>query len=185
MGERTNCSNSAGKYIHPTILVAWTQSVYDRKSLRAKETIPSPVAWCNPTPQMPKSVLWCASECGLGLEFQDPKMELLYHNIRPYFGDRSPYLGLICRRSLQFRILEWPLISGHDLHCQAEASGSFNASHPEFPKELFKWWAMMGRWAGNLTGTKCPQTQSCQVFGKVNSWRQDWDGQKMRYPPEA
>jgi hypothetical protein len=26
-------------------------------------------------------------------EFQDPKMELLYH-IRPYFGGISPYIGL-------------------------------------------------------------------------------------------
>ena len=27
-------------------------------------------------------------------EFQDPKMEVLYH-IRPYFGGISPYIGLI------------------------------------------------------------------------------------------
>ena len=67
MGERTNYSDSEWKTIHPTILVAWKQSVYDRKSLSAKETIPSLVAWCNPPPPMPKSTLWCAWECGLGL----------------------------------------------------------------------------------------------------------------------
>ena len=45
-------------------------------------------------------------------EFQDPKMEVLYH-IRPYFaGDiplHRPYIGLIYGRYLQFRILKWPL----------------------------------------------------------------------------
>ena len=46
-------------------------------------------------------------------EFQDPKMEVLYH-IRPYFaGDiplHKPYIGLIYGRYLQFRFLKWPLI---------------------------------------------------------------------------
>ena len=42
-------------------------------------------------------------------EFQDPKMEVLYH-IRPYFGGIFPYIGLIYGRYLQFRFLEWPLI---------------------------------------------------------------------------
>jgi len=45
-------------------------------------------------------------------EFQDPKMEVLYH-IRPYFaGDiplHRPYIGLIYGRYLQFRILKFPL----------------------------------------------------------------------------
>ena len=41
-------------------------------------------------------------------EFQDPKMEVLYH-IRPYFECISPCIGLIYGRYLQFRILEWPL----------------------------------------------------------------------------
>jgi len=41
-------------------------------------------------------------------EFQDPKMEVLYH-IRPYFGGISPYIGLIDGRYLQFRFLKWPL----------------------------------------------------------------------------
>ena len=48
-------------------------------------------------------------------EFQDPKMEVLYH-IRPYFvgicGDillHRPYRGLIYGRYLQFRFLKWPL----------------------------------------------------------------------------
>ena len=41
-------------------------------------------------------------------EFQDPKMEVLYH-IRPYFGAIFPYIGLIYGRYLQFRFLEWPL----------------------------------------------------------------------------
>ena len=49
-------------------------------------------------------------------EFQDPKMEVLYH-IRPYFGGISPYIALkhrpkIYGRYLQFRFLEWPLIMG-------------------------------------------------------------------------
>ena len=44
-------------------------------------------------------------------EFQDPKMEVLYH-IRPYFGGIFPYIGLIYGRYLQFRFLEWPLICG-------------------------------------------------------------------------
>ena len=45
-------------------------------------------------------------------EFQDPKMEVLYH-IRPYFGGIFPYIGLIYGRYLQFRFLEWPLILVH------------------------------------------------------------------------
>ena len=42
-------------------------------------------------------------------EFQDPKMEVLYH-IRPYFGGMPPYIGLIYGRYLHFRILKFPLI---------------------------------------------------------------------------
>ena len=45
-------------------------------------------------------------------EFQDPKMEVLYH-IRPYFVGIFPdigYIGLIYCRYLQFRFLKWPLI---------------------------------------------------------------------------
>ena len=48
-------------------------------------------------------------------EFQDPKMEVLYH-IRPYFGGDIPwnlgltYIGLIYGRYLQFRFLKFPLI---------------------------------------------------------------------------
>jgi len=42
-------------------------------------------------------------------EFQDPKMEVLYH-IRPYFVGIFPYIGLIYGRYLQFRILKIPLI---------------------------------------------------------------------------
>jgi hypothetical protein len=41
-------------------------------------------------------------------EFQDPKMEVLYH-IRPYFLGISPYIGLTYGRYLQFRFLKWPL----------------------------------------------------------------------------
>jgi len=44
-------------------------------------------------------------------EFQDPKMEVLYH-IRPYFLGIFPYIGLtglLCGRYLQFRILKIPL----------------------------------------------------------------------------
>ena len=41
-------------------------------------------------------------------EFQDPKMEVLYH-IRPYFAGIFPYIGLIYGRYLQFRFLKWPL----------------------------------------------------------------------------
>jgi hypothetical protein len=45
-------------------------------------------------------------------EFQDPKMEVLYH-IRPYFVDiplhRPDKIGLIYGRYLQSRILKWPL----------------------------------------------------------------------------
>ena len=36
-------------------------------------------------------------------EFQDPKLEVLYH-IRPYFVGIFPYIGLIYGRYLQFRI---------------------------------------------------------------------------------
>ena len=43
-------------------------------------------------------------------EFQDPKVEVLYH-IRPYFGGIFPYIGLIYGRYLQFRSLKWPLNS--------------------------------------------------------------------------
>ena len=42
-------------------------------------------------------------------EFQDPKMEVLYH-IRPYFVVIFPYIGLIYGRYLHFRILKFPLI---------------------------------------------------------------------------
>ena len=42
-------------------------------------------------------------------DFQDPKMEVLYH-IRPYFVGIFPYIGLIYGRYLQFRILKWPLM---------------------------------------------------------------------------
>ena len=46
-------------------------------------------------------------------EFQDPKMEVLYH-IRSYFVGifpcNRPYIGLIHGRYLQFRILKFPLI---------------------------------------------------------------------------
>jgi hypothetical protein len=42
-------------------------------------------------------------------DFQDPKMEVLYH-IRPYFVGIFPYIGLIYGRYLQFRFLKWPLI---------------------------------------------------------------------------
>ena len=44
-------------------------------------------------------------------EFQDPRMEVLYH-IRPYFVGiplHRPYIGLIYGRYLQFRFLKWPL----------------------------------------------------------------------------
>ena len=46
-------------------------------------------------------------------EFQDPKMEVLYH-IKPYFAGIFPYMGLknrpyIWNRYLQFRILNFPL----------------------------------------------------------------------------
>ena len=45
-------------------------------------------------------------------EFQDPKMEVLYHT-RPYFGCISPYIALtwaIYVRYLQLKLLKWPLI---------------------------------------------------------------------------
>jgi hypothetical protein len=41
-------------------------------------------------------------------EFQDPKMEVLYH-IRPYFVGIFSYIGLIYGRYLQFRFLKFPL----------------------------------------------------------------------------
>ena len=41
-------------------------------------------------------------------EFQDPKLEVLYH-VRPYFLGISPYIGLIYARYLQFRFLRWPV----------------------------------------------------------------------------
>ena len=42
-------------------------------------------------------------------EFQDPKIEVLYH-IRPYFVGTFPYIGLIYGRYLEFRFLNFPLI---------------------------------------------------------------------------
>ena len=60
-------------------------------------------------------------------EFQDPKMEVLYH-IRPYFVGIFPYIGLIDGRYLQFRFLRWPvsmpkcfcwhLVGTATTHCQ-------------------------------------------------------------------
>ena len=51
-------------------------------------------------------------------EFQDPKMEVLYH-IRQYFAGIFPFIGLIYGRYLQFRFLKWPLIySGVNSHRQ-------------------------------------------------------------------
>jgi hypothetical protein len=41
-------------------------------------------------------------------EFQDPKMEVLYH-IRSYFLGIFPYIGLIYGRYLHFKILKWQL----------------------------------------------------------------------------
>ena len=38
-------------------------------------------------------------------EFQDPKMEVLYH-IRPYFGGISPYIGLKNRPNIYGRYLQ-------------------------------------------------------------------------------
>ena len=47
-------------------------------------------------------------------EFQDPKMEVLYHIFGHIFWGYSltyrPYIGLIYGRYLHFRILKWPLI---------------------------------------------------------------------------
>ena len=63
---------------------------------------------CGPKPRYPDGYLYVFIQW----EFQDPKMEVLYH-IRPYFGGISPYIGLIYGRYLQFRILEWPLIYTH------------------------------------------------------------------------
>ena len=52
-------------------------------------------------------------------EFQDPKMEVLYH-VRPYCVGIFPYTGLffgpIYGRYLRFRFLKWPL-GGHWCHC--------------------------------------------------------------------
>ena len=48
-------------------------------------------------------------------EFQDPKMEVLYH-IRPYFlgiFSYMPYIGLTYGRHLQFRFLKFPLTIFH------------------------------------------------------------------------
>ena len=46
-------------------------------------------------------------------EFQDPKMEVLYHIPGHIFWGYSlklrPYIGLIYGRYLQFRILKWPV----------------------------------------------------------------------------
>ena len=60
-------------------------------------------------PQIQWNIYWLIIQW----EFQDPKMEVLYH-IRPYFGGifplYRPCIGLIYGRYLQFRFLEWPLI---------------------------------------------------------------------------
>ena len=51
--------------------------------------------------------------CQCQWEFQDPKLEVLYH-IRPYFEGIFPYIALknrhyIWQRYLQFRFLKWPM----------------------------------------------------------------------------
>ena len=51
-------------------------------------------------------------------EFQDPKMEALYH-IKPYFVVIFHYIGLIYGRYLHFRILKFPLIYGFYLFFSA------------------------------------------------------------------
>ena len=153
----------AGKaIIHPTIPIAWKRALYDRKTLSAKEMTPLPVAWCNPPPPMPKSVLWCAWECGAAHNF-------VAGWLRSWFSfclnplQKKQHMALAAQIA-DFTSL-WHVLKNVQTRRQAEASGSFNAQHPEFPKELFKWWA------GNLTGTKCQQTQSCKVFRKEKSWR--------------
>jgi hypothetical protein len=63
-------------------------------------------------------------------EFQDPKMEVLYH-IRPYFGGILPYISLtyalymdIYGRYLQFGFLEWPLIGRHQIYLLGGLKGA-------------------------------------------------------------
>ena len=57
-------------------------------------------------------------------EFQDPKMEVLYHIRADFLGNsrdiplHRPYIGLIYGRYLQFRFLKWPL-NGYKLPIQA------------------------------------------------------------------
>ena len=48
-------------------------------------------------------------------EFQDPKMEVLYH-IRPYFGDISPYKAQKHRRFSYGRSLQSSLVPGQHGH---------------------------------------------------------------------
>jgi hypothetical protein len=46
------------------------------------------------------------------MEFQDPKMEVLYHIFGHIFWGyplHRPYIGLIYGKYLQFRFLKWPL----------------------------------------------------------------------------
>ena len=67
--------------------------------------------WCHLVKILWWDVTWCLNENQW--EFEDPKMELLYHT-RPYVAGilllHKPYIGLIYGRYLQFRFLKWPLI---------------------------------------------------------------------------
>ena len=76
-------------------------------------------------------------------EFQDPKVEVLYH-IRPYFVGIFPYIGLIYGVYLQIRILKFPLINGP----HSTAIGSNSKISQAMPAQLCPKYAAwpMGAW---------------------------------------
>ena len=55
--------------------------------------LPAILVWviCSTALDVGVFFIWFVSKCQW--EFQDPKMEVLYH-IRPYFGGIFPYIGL-------------------------------------------------------------------------------------------
>ena len=121
-------------------------------------------------------------------EFQDPKMEVLYHR-RPYFAWTFPYIGLtwalyMYGRYLQFRFLKWPVnMETHHSIPPAEAmpcwapwrrptSGSPLSAYWRHSSQmswvLARWWAPAKRWADGK--------EPSRSWGSWSSRRPKWNG---------
>jgi len=89
--------------------VTRSQSASKGSDTKGLPELPGPVElWLNQEPMV--DGWWKKMGIHVGQwEFQDPKMEVLYH-IRPYFAGIFPYIGLIYGRYLHFRILKFPFI---------------------------------------------------------------------------